>query len=136
MTLAPEDDAQGKAHKTFLACVRTTKPFNLSSGATTGGRKRRGGDGGGLLGGGGGRFPQGGGRFSQGGGRSKSSTGCLVVPHGSEANYLVLVLQVIHIVVITPENLSTFGAGNKMSQVVLKFVSPRTQDSRTEAAIK
>ena len=112
--------------------MRTTKPFNLSIGATTGGRKRRGGDGGGLLSGGGllgggvGRFPQGGGRFSQGGGRSKSSTGCLVVARGSEANYLVLVLQVIHIVVITPENLSTFGAGNKMSQVVLKFVSPRT----------
>ena len=67
MTLAPDDDAQEKAHKPILACVRTSKPFNLSSGATTGGRKRRGGD---LFGGqlGGERFSQGGDRF--GGGRS------------------------------------------------------------------
>ena len=97
--------------------MQTIKPVDLPVGEG----KKGGGD---AVGGGGGRFFEGGDRF--GGGGSESCAVFLVVPHGCEADYLVLVLQVLDIVIVTPENLDTFCAKHKMSQVVHKFLGPRT----------
>ena len=49
-----------------------------------------------------------------------------MVPHGGEADYLVLVLQVLDKVIVTLKNLDTFCAKHKMSQVVRIFLGPRT----------
>ena len=118
-----------QAHTAILAFVQTIKPVDLPVGEG----KRSGGDAVGELGGG--RFFEGGGKGGREGGREEGRFGVgrnesgavgLVVPHGGEADNLVLVFQVLHIVIVTPENLGTFCAKHKMSQVVLIFLGPRT----------
>ena len=100
--------------------MQTIKPVDLPVGEG----KKGGGDAVGELGGGGGgRFFEGGDRF--GGGRNESGESgavFLVVPHGCEADYRVLVLQVLDIVIVAPKNLDTFCAKHKMSQVVHKLL--------------
>ena len=89
--------------------MQTIKPVDLPVGEG----KKGGGDAVGELGGGGG------GRFFEGG---ESGAVFLVVPHGCEADYRVLVLQVLDIVIVAPKNLDTFCAKHKMSQVVHKLL--------------